>query len=355
MPEPVQPGHAPYSGGVTTVVQASPAPLSRVWTPRKVIAEDLTGEDLGDVLELHSDAFAWWILPRAEVYGPDELRAVAPALGLDELALHDLLAQDRRAKFEVVEQARLVITNAVTVDRDRAEVRIHPVAMVVTDRALVCLADDSSGFRPGRLLTRHADALAHGGVESALQTLVAGVIASYEDAVEWLEDASDDLAETLFGERPLTRSQQLQAFRLRSALSQLRRLTEPMRAVLADLLANPVPAGKKGAVAAPVRRRWSLIEERHQRVAGAADALRETLSSIFDASLALSDLRMNEVMKKLTAWAAIIAVPTLVTGFVGMNVGFPLHGTTGGFWVYLAIMLAASAVLYLVFRIKQWI
>ena len=79
------------------------------------------------------------------------------------------------------------------------------------------------------------------------------------------------------------------------------------------------------------------------------------MSSIFDASLALSDLRMNEVMKKLTAWAAIIAVPTLVTGFVGMNVGFPLHGTTGGFWVYLAIMLAASVVLYLVFRIKQWI
>lgn len=341
---------------MTTLVQSSPAPLSRVWTPRKVIAEDLTGEDLGDVLELHSDAFAWWVLPTDDGYGAAELRAAAPALGLDELAVHDLLAQDRRAKFEIVGSARLVITNAITVDRERAVVQVHPVAVVVTDRALVCLAEDSSGFRPARLLAGHADTLAQGGVESALQALMAGVIASYEDAIAWLEDASDDLTETLFGEQPLTKSQQLQAFRLRAALSQLRRLTEPMRAVLADVVANPVPAhGKKGTSAAPIKRRWGLIEERHQRVAGAAYALRETLSSIFDASLALSDLRMNEAMKKLAGWAAIIAVPTLVTGFVGMNVHFPLDGTVLGFWVYLAILLAAAVVLYLVFRVKQWI
>ena len=51
---------------VTTVVRSGPAPLSRVWTPRGVIAEDLQGEDLGDVLEMHSDAYAWWVLPKGE-------------------------------------------------------------------------------------------------------------------------------------------------------------------------------------------------------------------------------------------------------------------------------------------------
>ena len=64
---------------------------------------------------------------------------------------------------------------------------------------------------------------------------------------------------------------------------------------------------------------------------------------MFETSLALADVQLNVIMKKLTGWAAIIAVPTLVTSFVGMNVGFPLAGTIAGFWVYLAIMVAVVA------------
>ena len=75
-------------------------------------------------------------------------------------------------------------------------------------------------------------------------------------------------------------------------------------------------------------------------------ALREALSSIFDTSLALADVRLNQIMKKLSAWAAILAVPTLVTSFVGMNVGFPLMGSGTGFWGYFLLMIAASVVLY---------
>jgi magnesium transporter len=64
---------------------------------------------------------------------------------------------------------------------------------------------------------------------------------------------------------------------------------------------------------------------------------------------------MNTIMKKLTAWAAIIAVPTLITGFAGMNVAFPLNGTTAGFWVVLAIMVVTAVVLYVAFRRRDWI
>ena len=340
---------------MTTVARSTPVPLSRVWTPRKVIAEDLTGEDLGDVLELHSDAFAWWVLSRDDGYGEFELRRASHALGLDAPAVADLVAQDRRAKFEMVGQARLLITNAVTLDRDRVELRVHPVSVVVTDRVLVCLVEDTPDFRPAQLFDEHADHLVEGGVEAALQSLVNAVVNTYENAVQWLEDASDEFADTLFAEQPLSRTQQLRAFRLRTALSQLRRLTEPMRTVLADVVDNvPVPHGKK-PVGAPATRRWTMITEHHQRVAGAADALRESLSSVFDTSLALSNLRMNEIMKKLTGWAAIIAVPTLVTGFVGMNVAFPRYGTGAGFWIYSAIMVVAVVVLYALFKIKSWI
>jgi magnesium transporter len=340
-----------------TDVAARPAPACRVWTRDKVIAEDLTGEDLSDVLQLHSDAYAWWVLPRNADYGTAELREVAKALDLDDLAIKDLLAQDRRAKFEAIGQARLVITNAVTVHKGRVIIDTHPISIVATDRALICLVDPGIDFQPARLLSAREDVLRTGGIEAALQLVMSAVIETYETAVEWLEDSSDELAGILFEERPLNKLEQLHAFKLRTALSELRRLTDPMRAVVADIIANPppVPRGKTSAGEAAVNRRWRLIAEQHQRAANAADALREALSSVFDTSLALADVRLNSIMKKLTGWAAILAVPTLVTSFVGMNVGFPLYGTGIGFWVYFLLMIVVSVVLYFVFRAKEWI
>src|SRR4030095_12986384 len=114
---------------MSTAVAERPAPLSRVWSGNKIIAEDLTGEDLSDVLELHSDASAWWVLPRDHDDGAFEVRHVARALDLDEPAIKDLLAEDRRAKFEAIGQARLVITNAVSVHEDTARILVHPVSM----------------------------------------------------------------------------------------------------------------------------------------------------------------------------------------------------------------------------------
>src|SRR5215211_1290227 len=340
---------------MVTELASRPAPVCRVWSRSKIIAEDLTGEDLSDVLELHSDASAWWVLPRENHYGAAELKDVANALDLDELAIKDLLAEDRRAKFETFGQARLVITNAVVVNRDRTEIRAVPISMIATDRALICLVDSTTGFRPAQLLQQSEDALTYGGVEAALQIVIGAIVNTYQEAVQWLEDSSDELANVLFEERPLDKLEQLHAFRLRSSLSQLRRLTDPMRTVMTDIMDNPPPSSKTKNRDGGVGRRWKLVVEQHDRVANAADALREALASVFDTSLALADVRLNSIMKKLTGWAAIIAVPTLVTSFVGMNVRFPLVGSAAGFWLYLAIMIVTAVALYLLFRARDWI
>jgi magnesium transporter len=326
-----------------------------VWSGRKTIAEDLTGEDLGDVLELHADASAWWVLPREDPQSLT-LREVAQALDLDDLALKDLLATDGRAKYEEVGQARLVITNAVSVDQERSRITVHPLSIIATDRALICLFDPCPEFQPARLLSGHDEVLARGGVDSGLHLLIHAVISTYEVAVDWLEEGSDALSDQLFDEHPLDKPQQLQAFRLRKALSELRRATEPMRTVLGDLVhaQPPAPKGRAHRERA-TDRHWVVLDEHHDRVADAVDGLRETLASVFETSLALNDVRLNQTMKKLTGWAAIIAVPTLVTSFVGMNVAFPLEGTAAGFWLYLSIMVVSGLVLYAVFRARDWV
>jgi magnesium transporter len=129
-----------------------------------------------------------------------------------------------------------------------------------------------------------------------------------------------------------------------------------MRTVMIDIVESP-PQGRKTKTGrdTAIGRHWVMLSEQHARVANAADALREALSSVFDTSLALADVRLNQIMKKLSGWAAVLAVPTLVTSFVGMNVGFPLQGSGSGFWVYFLLMITASVVLYFVFRAKDWL
>ena len=341
---------------MTTITEGRrPTPLSRVWSGRKTIAEDLTGEDLGDVLELHSDASAWWVLNRDDPHSA-EVRDVAEALDLDDLALKDLLARDGRAKYEEVGQARLVITNAVSVDTERARVTTHPISIIATDRALICLAEPCPDFQPAQLLSSKDELLARGGVDAGLHLVLSEVVHTYQTATDWLEQSSDNLSEVLFDAHVLDKPQQLHAFKLRKALSEIRRATEPMRSVLGDLTdAQPPVVKGKPARDKAVTRRWTILEEQHGRIADAVDGLRETLASVFDTSLALNDVRLNQTMKKLTGWAAIIAVPTLVTSFVGMNVSFPLEGTFVGFWVYLAIMVAAGLVLFAFFKGRDWV
>jgi magnesium transporter len=77
--------------------------------------------------------------------------------------------------------------------------------------------------------------------------------------------------------------------------------------------------------------------------------------SIVETNLALRDFRQNQVMKKVTSWAAIIAVPTLITGYYGMNVKYPGIDTDWGFTVSLLAILICSAALYVTFRKKGWL
>ena len=100
-----------------------------------------------------------------------------------------------------------------------------------------------------------------------------------------------------------------------------------MRSVLDELVDDlpPISKANRGR-SSQTARAWNALAERHARVANAANAQGDALSTIFQTSLSLVDVRSNEIMKKLSGWAAIIAVPTLVTGFVGMNVSVPARG-----------------------------
>ena len=79
------------------------------------------------------------------------------------------------------------------------------------------------------------------------------------------------------------------------------------------------------------------------------------VGTIFETHLSLQDHRLNNVMKKLAGWAAIISVPTAVTGYFGQNVPYPGFGQAWGFWVSIAVMAAIGTALYAAFRRRDWL
>ncbi len=79
------------------------------------------------------------------------------------------------------------------------------------------------------------------------------------------------------------------------------------------------------------------------------------ITSVFEANLSLTDERLNVVMKKLAGWAAVIAVPTAVTGWFGQNVPYPGFSQPLGLYLSAAMVVFGSLGLYLVLRHYDWI
>jgi len=114
-----------------------------------------------------------------------------------------------------------------------------------------------------------------------------------------------------------------------------------------------------------MRRDWNLdaelmpyyqdLYDHVLRVADWADSLRDLLATVRETQLTIQGNRMNLIMKKVTSWAAIIAVPTAVTGFYGQNVPYPGFSTTAGFWTSTGLILGLSAVLYMEFKRRDWL
>ena len=70
---------------------------------------------------------------------------------------------------------------------------------------------------------------------------------------------------------------------------------------------------------------------------------------------ALNAIQQNEDIRRITAWVAIVAVPTAVTGFFGQNVPYPGFGETSGFAASMLIIIVFALVLYIVFKRKNWL
>ncbi|MGZ8178055.1 magnesium transporter CorA family protein [Williamsia sp. SKLECPSW1] len=189
------------------------------------------------------------------------------------------------------------------------------------------------------------------GVEALLHGLLDVVVDGHFEAVQTLDDAIEDLEGLLFDESVAARTLQRRTYGVRKDLVALRRVVLPMREVVAVIQHRRDALGQGDRLDAE----FADLYDHVLRAAEWTESLRDMVSTVFETNLSLQDARLNTVMKKLTGWAAIIAVPTAITGFYGQNIPFPGFDHTVGFVTSSVLLVTAMVVLYALFKRRDWL
>src|SRR5581483_3382469 len=160
-----------------------------------------------------------------------------------------------------------------------------------------------------------------------------------------------ELQDLLFSEdRKQIHAVQRGTFEVRRDLVVLRRIVLPMREVI-----NSVMRSDLHVVSEPMAPYYQDVYDHVLRVTEWTESLRDLVTSILETNITIQGNRMNLIMKKVTSWAAIIAVPTAITGFYGQNIPFPGFQAHWGFWFSSALIVVMSTLLYIVFRRSDWL
>ncbi|MCU1352051.1 MAG: corA [Acidimicrobiales bacterium] len=321
-------------------------PHTRTYRDGVLEAEDFALADVS--VHLEDDATVVWV----DFCAPtkEQLDELAGELGLHELAIEDALGPHQRPKLDHYDTHLFLSAHAAHVDEDGG-LDVTEIDAFVSDRWLITVRKDE-GFPLEPVIARwdRSTDLARYGTSFLLYGLLDVIVDGYFDTVRAFDDFYDEVSEQIFSDRPLDPARQRHWFEVRRSLVQFHRLVVPMREAVSALMRR-----EQGAVPEELYPYYQDVYDHVLRVTESTDALRDLVATIVETNLSLRDYRQNQIMKKVTSWAAIIAVPTLVTGYYGMNVPYPGFGQHWGFVASSAFIVVLSSALYLLFRRKDWI
>jgi magnesium transporter len=298
---------------------------------------------------LEDDAAVVWL----DLRDPDreDLDVLSAEFGLHPLAVEDAVHEHQRPKLDRYRSHLFLAAYAVHLDEATCMLATSELAAFITERALITVRKDD-GLDIGGVVA-HWDAspdLARFGTGYLVWGLIDHVVDGYFAAVQALDDAIEDLEDDLFDDRPGDRDIQRRSFQLRKSLVLLRRIVLPTREVVNSLMRRDLRI-----VSEPLQPYFQDVYDHVLRAAEWTDGLRDLVATILETNLTIQGNRMNVITKKVTSWAAIIAVPTFITGFYGMNVPYPGFGHSAGLAASAIIMIITAAVLYLIFKHHDWL
>jgi magnesium transporter len=321
--------------------------MTRVYRKGILEAEGFPVADVSEYL-VDPDTVVW-----VDLSGPtrEQLHELTDELGLHELAVEDALEPHQRPKLDRYATHLFLSCHAVGVDVDGGRLDETEIDAFINERWLITVRKNDR-FPFDRVLERwdRSPDLAVFGVSFLLYGLLDVIVDSYFDTVQAFDEYYEEVSDGIFADRPLDPAQQRHWFDMRRAMVRLHRLVVPMREAISSLMRR-----EHSPIAEELYPYFQDVYDHILRVDESSDSLRDLVGTIVETNISLRDYRQNLIVKKVSSWAAIIAVPALVTGFYGMNVPYPGFSQPWGFVASGVLIIGASVGLYWLFRRVGWL
>ena len=302
-------------------------------------------EDISEVLKIEGQ-FVW-----VGLHEPNEalLRQIQAEFGLHDLAVEDAHRAHQRPKLEEYGDGLFIVLCTAQLQDGRIE--FGETHVFVGPRYVVSVRHGASlSYTEVRTRCESIPQLLRKGPGFVLYALMDFVVDHYFPIVDSLEDRLEALEEEIFAGRFNRRTTQ-HIYALKRELVALKRAVSPLVDVCNRLVRYDVALIPEGT-----RVYFRDVYDHVIRINETVDSLRELLTSALEANLSLISVGQNEVTKKLAAWAAILAVPTMIAGIYGMNFVFmpELHWRFG-YALIMAGMASVCTLLYVGFRRTGWL
>jgi magnesium transporter len=292
------------------------------------------------------DGFAW-----IGLYEPtsDEFDSVAGEFGLHPLAVRDALRAHQRPKVERYGETLFVVIKAARYVEEKEVVEFGEVhAFVGPDFVVTVRYGETNELQEVRRSLEGRPDLLRKGPYAVLYAIMDRTVDDYVPVVDGLANDIDEIEVEVFESQP---DVSRRIYELSREVIRFHQATQPLARTLESLTQE-----ETSDIDPEVRRYLRDVQDRVLRVTDQAQGFRELLQNILSVNLTLASVNQNDQVKKISAWAAILIVPTLITGIYGMNFDFmpELHWAYG-YPVALLLMLTISLILYWGFKRRGWL
>jgi magnesium transporter len=293
------------------------------------------------------EAFVWIGLhePTAE-----EFDSIKREFDLHELAVEDAINAHQRPKLEVYGETIFVVLKTARYVDPEEVVQLGEILIFLGEGFIITVRHgEASSLHDVRLALEKDEDRLRCGPGAVLHAILDRVVDDYQPAVEGLAHDIEEVEAQVFSSSRGNPAERI--YKLKREVLEFNHSVAP--------LIDPVDklaAGQFGVVHPEIQTYMRDVNDHLIRVNEQIEGYRDVLTSVLTANLTQVGVRQNEDMRKISAWVAIAAVPTMIAGIYGMNFRhMPELGWSVGYPLIIAVMAAICSVLYWRFRRAGWL
>ena len=304
-------------------------------------------EEALEAARLFPETFVWIALQEPT---EDEFASVIKEFDLHPLAVEDAVEAHQRPKLDVYGPTLFMVLKPARYVDPEEIVTLSEIMLFLGEGFVVSVGHgEDTVLDKVRTLLESDPARLKCGPLGVLHAIVDRVVDDYAAVVRGLNTDIDEIEREVFSDERKNHAERIH--RLKSEVLEFRQAVVPLADPLEDLA-----SGKVADAETTLRAYFRDVHDHVLRVSERVETLDNLLGSALDANLAQVGVRQNEDMRKISAWVAIVALPTFIAGLYGMNFEhMPELGWVMGYPFALGLMATCCVALYVLFRRREWL